>query len=371
MPSEDRSLLDARDLQGEPPPARAAAGHVREGAGGAHPRDARRRRSRAAARQHRRQSVRGHEGTSAAGAGAAARAQACCCSTNRPVRSIRSPRMPCSGSSPISRASRGLAVLLSSHRLEEIEALQSYALLLDRGRCAIRATSTGCAATWNGPWLEFVFSGTRTALRVAAMLVGYGHRGSDRGGGGSLQRRTPHRRRRAARRARASRPARGAQDPRASRCRCGTSSPACTRLSLINERSGLVSLDSWHRAPPTSERCASSTTSLRRIYGSTSSKTGCSPLTTALRYIAVFVPVVMYFFQADFLGTQAQYRSHARRHQLCRRPAGRAHRFHQPAAVRAGARHTRDLPGRAGLVALHPDRDERLAQHHRHVHERP
>jgi ABC-2 type transport system permease protein len=31
------------------------------------------------------------------------------------------------------------------------------------------------------------------------------------------------------------------------------------------------------------------------------------PLSTALRYIAVLVPVVMYFFQADYLGTQSQY----------------------------------------------------------------
>jgi ABC-2 type transport system permease protein len=31
------------------------------------------------------------------------------------------------------------------------------------------------------------------------------------------------------------------------------------------------------------------------------------PLSTALRYIAVLVPVVMYFFQTDYLGTQSQY----------------------------------------------------------------
>jgi ABC-2 type transport system ATP-binding protein len=69
---------------------------------------------------------------------------------------------------------RGLAVLLSSHRLEEIEALQSYALLLDRGRVRYSGELARLRDSLERPVVEIEFSGTAPALRVGAMLIGMG-----------------------------------------------------------------------------------------------------------------------------------------------------------------------------------------------------
>ncbi len=69
---------------------------------------------------------------------------------------------------------RGLAVLLSSHRLEEIEALQSYALLLDRGRVKYSGDLDRLRDVWDQPELELTFAGPKTAGRVALTLVAAG-----------------------------------------------------------------------------------------------------------------------------------------------------------------------------------------------------
>jgi ABC-2 type transport system ATP-binding protein len=69
---------------------------------------------------------------------------------------------------------RGLAVLLSSHRLEEIEALQSYALLLDRGRVRYSGELDRLRESLERPVVEIEFSGIAPALRVAATLVAMG-----------------------------------------------------------------------------------------------------------------------------------------------------------------------------------------------------
>ena len=130
---------DAGDVQGEPAPPRPPAGHDRPRAAparipeilevvGLSP----------TGRQHRRQPVGGHEGAAAAGAGAAARpARAAPRRADRRDRPDRRARAAAT-SSWISPASDGLAVLISSHRLEEIEALQSNALLLDQRPGAVR-----------------------------------------------------------------------------------------------------------------------------------------------------------------------------------------------------------------------------------------
>ena len=68
----------------------------------------------------------------------------------------------------------GLAVLLSSHRLEEIEALQSYALLLDQGGMRFSGDLDELRNAWEEPILEIVFSGPLVAQRVAARLTASG-----------------------------------------------------------------------------------------------------------------------------------------------------------------------------------------------------
>jgi ABC-2 type transport system ATP-binding protein len=67
-----------------------------------------------------------------------------------------------------------LAVLISSHRLEEIEALRSQALLLDKGRVKYFGDLDSLREEWERPQLELVFSSPRAAARAAMDLVGLG-----------------------------------------------------------------------------------------------------------------------------------------------------------------------------------------------------
>ncbi len=69
---------------------------------------------------------------------------------------------------------RRLAVLLSSHRLEEIEALQSHAVLLDRGRIRYSGDLDELRRRWERPSLEMVLVDRAAAMRVAADLVALG-----------------------------------------------------------------------------------------------------------------------------------------------------------------------------------------------------
>jgi ABC-2 type transport system ATP-binding protein len=67
-----------------------------------------------------------------------------------------------------------LAVLISSHRLEEIEALRSQALLLDRGRVKYAGDLDDLRTQWDTPELELVFTDALTAQLAAADLVRHG-----------------------------------------------------------------------------------------------------------------------------------------------------------------------------------------------------
>jgi ABC-2 type transport system ATP-binding protein len=67
-----------------------------------------------------------------------------------------------------------LAVLISSHRLEEIEALQSNALLLDRGRVKYSGDLESLRREWERPELEFGLDDPQTANQVAELLHGQG-----------------------------------------------------------------------------------------------------------------------------------------------------------------------------------------------------
>jgi ABC-2 type transport system ATP-binding protein len=67
-----------------------------------------------------------------------------------------------------------LAVLISSHRLEEIEALRSKALLLDKGRVKYFGDLDSLREAWERPQLELVFTSPASANRVAADLAARG-----------------------------------------------------------------------------------------------------------------------------------------------------------------------------------------------------
>jgi ABC-2 type transport system ATP-binding protein len=67
-----------------------------------------------------------------------------------------------------------LAVLISSHRLEEIEALRSQALLLDKGRVKYFGDLDSLREEWERPQLELVFATPETAARAAVDLVARG-----------------------------------------------------------------------------------------------------------------------------------------------------------------------------------------------------
>jgi ABC-2 type transport system ATP-binding protein len=64
-----------------------------------------------------------------------------------------------------------LAVLISSHRLEEIEALQSQALLLDKGRVKYSGDLESLRTTWQRPVVELVFDTDDNARGAAAYLT--------------------------------------------------------------------------------------------------------------------------------------------------------------------------------------------------------
>lgn len=67
-----------------------------------------------------------------------------------------------------------LAVLISSHRLEEIEALQSKALLLDRGRVKYSGDLDSLRREWERPEVEFALDNPGAAHEVAEGLLAQG-----------------------------------------------------------------------------------------------------------------------------------------------------------------------------------------------------
>jgi ABC-2 type transport system ATP-binding protein len=67
-----------------------------------------------------------------------------------------------------------LAVLLSSHRLEEIEALRSQAMLLDSGRIRYSGDLDELRREFDAPIVEFIFQTASEATGAAATLTGYG-----------------------------------------------------------------------------------------------------------------------------------------------------------------------------------------------------
>lgn len=67
-----------------------------------------------------------------------------------------------------------LAVLISSHRLEEIEALQSNALLMDKGRVKYSGDLESLRREWERPELEFGVDDPQTANQLAELLHAQG-----------------------------------------------------------------------------------------------------------------------------------------------------------------------------------------------------
>jgi ABC-2 type transport system ATP-binding protein len=68
----------------------------------------------------------------------------------------------------------GLAVLISSHRLEEIEALRSQAVLLDKGRVKYSGDLDSLRREWERPELQLVLADVNAARLVWESLVTQG-----------------------------------------------------------------------------------------------------------------------------------------------------------------------------------------------------
>ena len=65
---------------------------------------------------------------------------------------------------------RGLAVLISSHRVEEIDSLHENVVMLDRGHLVYWGDLDSLRYLWSGTHLEIVFAGEREAVRVAERM---------------------------------------------------------------------------------------------------------------------------------------------------------------------------------------------------------
>jgi ABC-2 type transport system ATP-binding protein len=68
-----------------------------------------------------------------------------------------------------------MAALISSHRLEEIEALHSNVILLDRGRILHHGDLDRLRAEWQQPCVEIVFDSEHAAEAAEARLLGFGY----------------------------------------------------------------------------------------------------------------------------------------------------------------------------------------------------
>lgn len=68
----------------------------------------------------------------------------------------------------------GLAALISSHRLEEIEALRSHVVLLDGGMVRYHGDLDTLRAGWSRPQVEITSDTQQAAARVLSLLQSYG-----------------------------------------------------------------------------------------------------------------------------------------------------------------------------------------------------
>ncbi|MGH8873980.1 MAG: ABC transporter ATP-binding protein [Acidimicrobiia bacterium] len=65
-----------------------------------------------------------------------------------------------------------IAALISSHRLEDIEALHDYVLLLDQGRVVYQGNLDALRALWQEPRLEVQFDNAEASTAAAQFLAG-------------------------------------------------------------------------------------------------------------------------------------------------------------------------------------------------------
>ncbi|HSM01062.1 MAG TPA: ABC transporter ATP-binding protein [Acidimicrobiia bacterium] len=75
---------------------------------------------------------------------------------------------------------RGMAALISSHRLEEIEALQSHVVLLDQGKVRYDGDLEALRKTWDRHRIEVQFSTAERALEAARLIGNAGIGTADR-----------------------------------------------------------------------------------------------------------------------------------------------------------------------------------------------
>jgi ABC-2 type transport system ATP-binding protein len=76
-------------------------------------------------------------------------------------------------------AETGMAVIVSSHRLEEIETLDSRVLLLDEGRVRYDGRLAELRRSWDQPTFQISFRSTASAEAAGSLLTGAGLGGVD------------------------------------------------------------------------------------------------------------------------------------------------------------------------------------------------
>jgi ABC-2 type transport system ATP-binding protein len=67
-----------------------------------------------------------------------------------------------------------VAILISSHRLEEIEALHDNVVLLDRGKLVYHGDLDSLRRLWERPRIQLRFKGEQAAIQAAALLTSAG-----------------------------------------------------------------------------------------------------------------------------------------------------------------------------------------------------
>lgn len=69
---------------------------------------------------------------------------------------------------------QGMAILISSHRLEEIEALHDHVVLLDRGKLVYQGDLDSLRRLWEQPRMQLHFKGEHAAIQAGALLTSAG-----------------------------------------------------------------------------------------------------------------------------------------------------------------------------------------------------
>ena len=190
-----------------------------------------------------------------------------------------------------------LAALISSHRLEEIEALGSNVVLLDKGRIRYQGNLDGLRARWQRPFVELVMPSTTLAVKAPWLCVTAEPMLSFMASGWSA---TCHLVRRpetlCGRLARLRSSWSMSGRPRHL---CATSSPRSTQARGWRSRRSGEHEQSRSRTKRVGRGC--------RVLPAGRGGRLSYPMSLGFRFLAPVVSIALYYFQAQFLGRPESY----------------------------------------------------------------